>query len=102
MRNAIKRPSQVVNGFSSSFCSQSLALSLSEKGEPQSNRLRGHHVDLDGVILRKEFAKMCIGVVRGVSTNLVPLHEGYECGIKFEVVSFDRWFHNRWRDTQRL
>ena len=70
--------------------------------EPQANGIGGHPVQLDGVTLRKEFAKMCIGVVRRVSTNLVPLHEGDECGIKFEVVSFDRWFHNRWRDTRRL
>ena len=36
LRNAFERASQVVNELSSSFCSQSLALSLSENGKSLS------------------------------------------------------------------
>jgi len=36
LRNALERPFQVVNEFGSSFYSQSLALSLNEKGKSRS------------------------------------------------------------------
>jgi len=92
--------SQVVNELGSSFCSQSLALSLSEKGKSRSLiASAGCPIDLDGVAFRKELAKMRVGVLlRLVSTELLSLHKRDECGVELEVVSLNCGANNRRRD----
>ena len=103
LRKAFERAAQVLNELGSSFCSQSLALSLSENGKSLSRiALVVTPVEFDGVTLRKEFAKVHVGVIRGVTAEMVPLHEGDERGTEFEVVGFDRRVHNRRCDTRRL
>ena len=46
-------------------------------------------MDLDGVAFRKEFAKMHVGVLRWVFSELLSLNKRDECGDELEVVCFD-------------
>jgi len=72
-----------------------LALSLSEKGEePPSCSVIGHSVELDAVILSKEFAKVHIGVVRKMPTKLISLHKGNEGRTDLEVVGLHHRANN--------
>jgi len=88
LRKALESMSQVVKALGSAFCSQSLALSLSEKGKSCSLI-----VWLDAPLIlmvshfRKEFVKMRIGVLRRVSSELLPLHKGYECWLSSKLLA---------------
>jgi len=76
LRKALERISSVVNEFGSSFCSHSLASSFNEKEKSlSSNGIDGHPIELDGIALCKEFAKMHTGVLKGMSIELLSLHE---------------------------
>ena len=70
LRNALERPSQVVVEFGSSFCSQSLALSLSEKGKSRS---RIASIDTLLILMVSHFARnlrrCALGLSRGCPPN---------------------------------
>ena len=86
LRKALESISQVVNELGSSLYNQSLALSLSEKGKSRSLI-----ASLDAPLILKvsHFARnlrrCALGFLEG-SSELLPLHETYECRPKREVV----------------
>jgi len=59
----------------------------------------GHPGQLDGVVFRKELAKMRIRVLPEMSTELIPLHEGDEHGVELEIVNLYHWANNRGGDA---
>lgn len=69
LRNALDRPSQVVNEFGSSFCNQSLGLSLSEKGKSHS---RIASVDTPLILMVSHFARNLRRCALGLSAGCPP------------------------------
>jgi len=65
------------------------------KGKPQSNSIGRHLIKFDSIALRKEFVKVRVGVVLGISAELVMLHETDECRVELEIVILDRRANNR-------
>jgi len=70
--------------------------------ESQSNGVSGDPIELNHVTLRKKIAKMHVGVLIWMPTELIALHQGDEGWAQLEVVDLDRRVHYRGSDTQRL
>jgi len=69
LRNALERTSQVVNELGSSFCSQSLALSLNEK---RKSRSQIASVDTPLSLIVLHFARNLRGCGLGLSEGYPP------------------------------
>ena len=52
------------------------------------------HIELDGIALCKAFAKMHIGVLKGMSVELLAPYEGDERWADLEVVSLNHRANN--------
>jgi len=55
--------------------------------ELQPDSIAGRAINLHGVALRKELAKMRVGVLRRVSSELLPLHKDMSAGLSSKLLA---------------